>query len=172
MRLQHKFYEMHKEIIYDNVVLLVDGGVKYRAKYDRLCGRLVDLERFLNSMHVKWFNPMILTYLGDSYFLVNVFMSIRIELPHFSKCRIKLTELNKLSSSKTPDVTKDSTTWKERLIAGYRAMAIARMILYAYGRNPLIMKIESQHIAADSVCVVSCFSLESIEILIFMLDFA
>lgn len=112
------------------------------------------MDKFLTDMHVNWFTPVILTYIGNSCFLVNVFMPTGFEVPHVSMCGSIISELNKLSLSKILDVTKDSATWNERIIASHRAMAISRMNLYSYLRNPLTVKIEPQHIAADSIYVV------------------
>lgn len=156
-RLQHKFHELHKDKISDNVILKVEGGLEYKARYDKINGRLINLEKFLKDMHVEWFNPVILTYLGNSCFMVNVFMPSGIEQKHDSKCGVFLKKLKKLSLSKIPDISKETTIWKDRLIASHRAMAISRMNLYSYMRNPLIMKLEQKHISADGVYVVSTF---------------
>lgn len=84
-------------------------------------------------------------------------MSSRIEQPHDFNYGRLLNQLKKLTLSKIPDISKEATTWKERLIASYRAMTISEMNLYSYMQNPLIMKIEREHISADNVYVVSIF---------------
>lgn len=136
--LPYTFNEMHKDTICNSVTLIVEGGVKFVAKYDKDNGRLTNLDKFMSKMHIEWFTTVILTYISESCFFVKCFMLSGIGMPMSSQFGTFLYDMNRLSMSKITNVNKP-------LLVFTKAYNYLRRVLsyifrkYLYGQFPFVL---------------------------------
>lgn len=67
-RIQYNFHEMHKDKISDNVVLKVEGGLEYRARYDKMNGRLINFETFFLEICMSNGSVLLFLYILEIVF--------------------------------------------------------------------------------------------------------
>ena len=74
-KLPEHFHNMYKDLISNKVSLKGKKQVQRCVRYDKKCRRLLDVGVFKSLVNLKWYNPLILTYVCDDCFEVQKFRS-------------------------------------------------------------------------------------------------